>query len=143
MTDRDTSGHAPLTDDEVRASLTPEALEVLTKSIRAEVAREMPSFIRIGISSGSYDEMLTEIESLVRRRNAVLASQKVASLSIGQRIYISESVRPKLLAGAACEVIDFEGTDKVKVRLLVTRSDRWREGNIFTLGKTLVGDVSR
>lgn len=99
-----------------------------------------PAFITIAIRAGLIDHMFDDITSAIQRRKALLAAEKLSELSIGDRIDISASVRPQLLAGCPCEVTSFEGGDKVKVRLLATRSSKWRSGMIVTLDKGLIGN---
>lgn len=98
-----------------------------------------PEIIELAIKSGMADHLLDEIKSAVARREGLLASERLNALSIGQRITISDSVRPKLLAGCPCEVTGFQG-ESVKVTLLATRSDKWRLGMTVTLPKSLIGE---
>ena len=97
-----------------------------------------PEMIDLAIQSGMVDHRLDLIQSVMDRRKSLLASEKLASLVIGQRIEIAQSVRPKLLAGCPCEVVSFEGGDKVKVRLLATRSYKWQRDQIVTLPKSII-----
>ena len=99
-----------------------------------------PEMIDLAIQSGMVDHRLDVISSVIDRRKSLLATEKLASLTIGQRITISDSVTPKLLAGCPCEVVGFETGDKVKVRLLATRSYKWQLNQIVTLPKSLIGD---
>ena len=98
-----------------------------------------PEMIDLAIQSGMVDHRLDLIQSVMDRRKSLLASEKVASLTIGQVITISDSVRPKLLSGCPCEVVGFDGGEKVKVRLLATRSYKWQRDQIVTLPKSLIG----
>lgn len=98
-----------------------------------------PEVIELGIKCGMVDHMLPQIQSALDRRKGLLASERLNALEIGQRITVSDSVRPKLLAGCPCEVLGFEG-ESVKVKLLATRSDKWRLGMTVTLPKSLIGE---
>lgn len=101
---------------------------------------ETISLARMGIRAGVFDEDLDEMISLLNRRREVIAARRVADLEVGQHILISDTCRPKMLAGEPVEIVGFEG-DKVKVRLRHTYSSKWRAGNVITLPRTLVGKV--
>lgn len=111
----------------------PSALAVAAPKLSREL-------IVMAIQSGMFDGDLEIIGDVISRRRSAVAALKVSTLSIGQKVRVSDTVRPALLAGALCEVIGFEGR-KVKVRLEVTRSSKWRAGNTVTLPPELVGDV--
>lgn len=98
-----------------------------------------PEWLMLNVRAGLLDEHLEEILRWIRLRQDTLALDRVSELVIGDRIRISKSVTPKMLANIECEVIGFEGTDKVKVKLLVGVSSKWRHGQITTLSKGLVG----
>lgn len=99
-----------------------------------------PEMIDLAIQSGMVDHRLEAISSVIQRRQGLLASERLAKLEVGQRITISQQVTPKLLAGCPCEVVGFEGSEKVKVRLLATRSYKWQLNQIVTLPKSLIGE---
>lgn len=98
--------------------------------------------ITLAIASGLVDHLLDDIVSAVQRRRSLLATEKLSVIQIGDRITISANVKPKLLAGCPCEVVGFDG-EKIKVRLLASRSDKWRNGNTITISKGLIGDTPR
>lgn len=101
---------------------------------------EIASLTRLMIRTGAFDTSLEELSSLIARRREVVASERVASLEVGQHILISQQCRPKMLAGEPVEIVGFDG-DKVKVRLRHTYSSKWRAGNVITLPRTLVGQT--
>ena len=99
-----------------------------------------PRFVEVGIASGVLDAELDNIESALQRRRAFLASEKIASLTVGDVFAISDSVRPKLLAGSYLRVVEFVGIDKVKGEILhYTGSQKWRQGMRITVPKSLIG----
>lgn len=98
-----------------------------------------PELVELAIAAGMVDDRLEMVQSALDRRKAYIASEKLANLSVGDRIHIAGSVRPALLGGASCDVIGFEGTDKVKVKLLYSYSSKWRAGMTVTLPKSLIG----
>lgn len=101
------------------------------------------SMLMLAVRSGALDDHLDDLVRWVRLRKESLALDRLLELEVGQVIRISNTVRPKLLAGVPCKIVSFESGDKVKVELLQTASDKWRRGNIVTLSKSLVGpDVS-
>ena len=101
---------------------------------------EVLKLTRIGIKAGLFDTSIEETISLLTRRRDALAAQRVSELEVNAFIKISDTCRPKMLAGERVQVTGFDG-DKVKVRLLRSYSQKWREGNIITLPRTLVGEV--
>jgi hypothetical protein len=128
--------------------ITPEIINLINtyrydeaERLLAESAPKLtPALLQMAITTGMLDNNLSDITRWVRLRQDAVGAERLANLSIGDRITISHTVSPKLLAGAPAEVIAFEGSTKVKVRLLTTRSDKWRMGNTVTLVRTLIGD---
>lgn len=98
----------------------------------------VPEELMLAIRSGQLDDHLDSIDRWRRLRIEAKAIERVSTLAIGDKIRISYTVRPQLLAGALCTVSGFEG-DKVCVILEHTQSQKWRAGNSITLPRTLVG----
>lgn len=93
------------------------------------------------IRLGNVDEALDHLERAIRSRKDVLAQQRVAALKVGDVIRINDSVTPKMLAGARCLVLGFDGHAKVNVALVDQISSKWYAGLKTTLPKSLVGGV--
>ena len=72
------------------------------------------------ISAGSLDSQLTYIVETVRLRREAIAAGKAASnrasLKPGARVRVSDSIRPKYIAGATA-VVDRVMGDKVRIKL--------------------------
>ena len=96
-----------------------------------------PEFIRTAITVGKFDTALDDLARTIEARRQMLAIEYAATLSVGDEITVISNVRPKLLAGARCQITGFDG-DKVKVKLLVHRSSKWSLGSTVTLPRTLI-----
>lgn len=95
--------------------------------------------VRLAIQSGVVDDHLQSINGMTRRRQELLAQERISTLAEDDVVLINDTVRPALLAGARVRIIGFE-KDKVKGRLLDYRSTKWREGMQITLPRTLIGE---
>lgn len=101
-------------------------------------ARIVYKLIRSGRMDGYLDRIIAEIQA----RRLQLGFEKRAKVELGDIITISDNVRPKLLAGAQCLVIGFEGS-KIITRLLQDRSFKWRKETRLTLRPSLIGDIRK
>lgn len=98
--------------------------------------------VLMAIQSGRFDDDIERIVDQLSRRRAAVGAMKASELTEGDRLTIADTVRPKLLAGIACEFVGYEGRN-LKVKLLQWASPKWREGMVITLPPTLIGRVAK
>jgi hypothetical protein len=130
--------HTYLTPD-VLALIHSGQIDTAEAEIKTKQPKLTPALLQMALGTGMLDANLSDITRWARLRQEAVGAQRAASLSIGDRITISHTVSPKLLAGCPAEVTGFEGS-KIKVRLLATRSSKWYQGSTVTLPRTLIGD---
>ena len=90
------------------------------------------------IQSGGFDDRIEAIAREVKSRQQILKLRMLVDLHVGDHVFISQSCRPKMLAGAVVELVEAMPDGKYKVRLTSTYSPKWRYGNIITVPQSLI-----
>lgn len=92
------------------------------------------------IMSGAVDARLEAIaQALTLRRNQVGMKLRF-SVKAGDKVVIAGTVRPKYLANIPCEVMDFAGKGRIRVKTLVSTAYR-PQGSVFVVDPTLLSKL--